>query len=178
MGSRSGLRCALLACQRLAPGDATSAIPSLYAFRIQRSPTLALAGVSPCSTCPCSASPSSLSRGFAASARLPGGPEVSGHAFATPCPRLATRDVPTVTRMPCMQSGPAAAAKQGRLHWSFLLIPAGVAAFLGSWQVSRRGWKVEQIRQREAALQVGLAQHCTPPGLQAAPVGYTLLDLW
>ena len=56
-----------------------------------------------------------------------------------------------------MQSSPAAAARGGRLHWSFLLIPAGVAAFLGTWQVGRREWKVDQIRQREAALQVGLA---------------------
>lgn len=43
---------------------------------------------------------------------------------------------------------------QRRLHWSFLLLPAAVAAFLGTWQVGRRQWKVEQIKQRSDGLKV------------------------
>ncbi len=41
-----------------------------------------------------------------------------------------------------------------RLHWTVLLLPAGVAAFLGTWQVGRQQWKLEQVQQREAGLQV------------------------
>ena len=41
-----------------------------------------------------------------------------------------------------------------RLHWTVLLLPAGVAAFLGTWQVGRQQWKAEQVQQREAGLQV------------------------
>ncbi|KAK9903589.1 hypothetical protein WJX75_009401 [Coccomyxa subellipsoidea] len=43
-------------------------------------------------------------------------------------------------------------SEQKRLHWGFLLIPAGVSAYLGFWQVGRRQGKVEQIKSREAGL--------------------------
>ncbi len=45
-------------------------------------------------------------------------------------------------------------SEQRRLHWIFLLLPAGIAAFLGTWQVGRQQWKVEQVQQREAGLKV------------------------
>ncbi|CAL8465270.1 g4805 [Coccomyxa elongata] len=42
--------------------------------------------------------------------------------------------------------------KGKRLHWTFLLIPAAVSAYLGVWQVGRYQWKVEQVKEREAGL--------------------------
>lgn len=53
----------------------------------------------------------------------------------------------------CLLQGPP---EQRRLHWTFLLLPAGVAAFLGTWQVGRQQWKVEQVQQREAGLKACL----------------------
>ena len=46
--------------------------------------------------------------------------------------------------------------EQRRLHWTVLLLPAALAAFLGTWQVGRQKWKVEQVQQREAGLKVML----------------------
>ncbi|CAL5222265.1 g4603 [Coccomyxa viridis] len=50
-------------------------------------------------------------------------------------------------------SGPPVHPERRRLHWTVLLLPAGVAAFLGTWQVGRQQWKLEQVQQREAGLQ-------------------------
>lgn len=37
----------------------------------------------------------------------------------------------------------------------FLLVPGGLAAFLGKWQWERREWKRELLERREAMMQVG-----------------------
>ena len=49
---------------------------------------------------------------------------------------------------------PQGPPERGRLHWTVLLLPAGIAAFLGTWQVGRQQWKLEQVQQRQAGLQV------------------------
>ena len=50
--------------------------------------------------------------------------------------------------------------EQRRLHWTVLLLPAALAAFLGTWQVGRQKWKVEQVQQRETGLKVSLRAIC------------------
>ena len=165
MGSRSALCCALLARQRCPHVNPASFSTLWHAPEKQWSPMLAPAGASLHSTCPSSAPPCSLHRGFAASTRLPGGaggPEVRLPCCIGNCATIQMLHMVS-SGMHAMQSSPAAAARGGRLHWSFLLIPAGVAAFLGTWQVGRRTWKVDQITQREAALQVGLAPRKANP---------------
>ncbi|CAK0786861.1 hypothetical protein CVIRNUC_010075 [Coccomyxa viridis] len=47
---------------------------------------------------------------------------------------------------------PPGPPEQRRLHWTVLLLPAALAAFLGTWQVGRQKWKVEQVQQRETGL--------------------------
>lgn len=46
-------------------------------------------------------------------------------------------------------------AGSGRSLWSgmFLLVPGGLAAFLGKWQWERREWKRELLERREAMMQ-------------------------
>ena len=50
-------------------------------------------------------------------------------------------------------------AGSGRSLWSgmFLLVPGGLAAFLGKWQWDRREWKRELLERRDAMMQVGWA---------------------
>ena len=72
----------------------------------------------------------------------------------------------------CLLQGPP---EQRRLHWTFLLLPAGVAAFLGTWQVGRQQWKVEQVQQREAGLKA--CTHTSTMSLRMTQVPVTFLSI-
>lgn len=57
--------------------------------------------------------------------------------------------------IPAPRSGSGGGSGRGSALWSryLLLVPSGVAALLGKWQLDRRRWKLNLLERREAQLQ-------------------------
>ena len=108
MGSRSALRGALLARQRSIPASATSCLCSCDGLGMHCSRTPAFAWEGTHCRSPLNASPCSFSRGFTASAQLPGnkfGPQVRPLCLQNQGHNSSSRTPPYgATCMPCRQA--------------------------------------------------------------------------
>lgn len=84
--------------------------------------------------------------------------ELAGVASASSRLLLASLQFPALPQQPTHSARTLhCAAGSGRSLWSgmFLLVPGGLAAFLGKWQWDRREWKRELLERREGMMQVG-----------------------
>uniref|UniRef100_A0A061RBM4 SURF1-like protein n=1 Tax=Tetraselmis sp. GSL018 TaxID=582737 RepID=A0A061RBM4_9CHLO len=83
---------------------------------------------------------------------------VAESALALPRPCLAIQAAARLSSSataPGKERGGEGGSRGGGFDWrgALLLLPAGIAAYLGSWQVQRRQWKMDLIEQRREMLQ-------------------------